>query len=353
MKQRSPTLEGFRAVFQQPAVPLAEIAWRWTFGVAAIFLLGISLLEYFDTLPVSVNDILLLRSRQPFLIARAINHIFHGSAFRFAAAAIILLTALAIGWAIIAALGRAATVRGLLDYFSIRNLNIPSGNGSHAVESKPTLRSLVGLNLLRVVLTLATAIAGVGAAILAGFVSASADTQPGLVFLLFMPLVLLVWLLWSVLNWFLSLASLFLIEQNNDILGAISAAVDLCRARMGPVLSVGFWFFLAHVCALVVTTTIAAFPLAFVRVLPAGVVLGGVLLVMLLYFAVADFLYVGRLAAYLCIIEQPDSPPEPVVTMQPISSPVGTDSHRSPVQPASEDDILSDIPLRGPAPQPS
>jgi len=77
-----------------------------------------------------------------------------------------------------------------------------------------------------------------------------------------------------------------------------------------------------------------------------------VLLVMLLYFAVADFLYVGRLAAYLCIIEQPDSPPEPVVTMQPIS-PVGTDSHRSPLQPASEDDILSDIPLRGPAPQPS
>src|SRR5207253_5446551 len=282
MKQRSPTLEGFRAVFQQPAVPLAEIAWRWTFGVAAIFLLGISLLEY----------------------------------------------------------------------YSFRNLNIPSGIGSHAVESKPTLRSLVGLNLLRVVLTLATAIAGVGAAILAGFASAPADTQPGLVFLLFMPLVLLVWLLWSVLNWFLSLASLFLIEQNNDILGAISAAVDLCRARMGPVLSVGFWFFLAHVCALVVATTIAAFPLAFVRVLPAGVVLGGVLLVMLLYFAVADFLYVGRLAAYLCIIEQPDSPPEPVVTMQPIS-PVGTDSHRSPVQPASEDDILSDIPLRGPAPQPS
>ena len=352
MKQRSPTLEGFRAVFRQPAIPLAEIAWRWSFGVAAMFLAGASLLEYFDTLPVSVRDMLLLRSRQPILIARAISHIFHGSAFRFASASVILMAALTIGWSIIAAIGRAATVRAVLDYFSIRNEDVPSSDRSHVLERKQSkLRSLVGLNLLRVVLTLATAIACVGAAILAGFASSSADPQPGLVFLLFMPLILLVWLLWSVLNWFLSLASLFLIEQDNDILGAISAAVDLYRARLGPILSVGFWFLLAHVFALVVATTIVAFPLAFARVLPAGVVLGGVLLVMLLYFAVADFLYVGRLAAYLCIIEQPDSPPQPAI-ISPIA-PVGAGSHRPPLVPASDDDILSDIPLRGPTPQPS
>jgi hypothetical protein len=352
MKQRSPTLEGFRAVFRQPAIPLAEIAWRWSFGVAAIFLLGASLLEYFDTLPVSVRDMLLLRSRQPILIARAISHIFHDSAFRFAFASVILMAALTIGWSIIAAIGRAATVKALLDYFSIRNQAAPSSDRSHGLERKQSKpRSLLGLNLLRVVLTLATAIACVGAAILAGFASSSTDPQPGLVFLLFMPLILLVWLLWSVLNWFLSVASLFLIDQNNDTLGAISAAVDLCRARLGPILSVGFWFLSAHVFALVVATTIAAFPLAFARVLPGGVVLGGMLLVMLLYFAVADFLYVGRLAAYACIIEQPDSPPQPAI-LQPIA-PLGVATHLPPPVPASEDDILSDIPLRGPTPQPS
>jgi hypothetical protein len=77
-----------------------------------------------------------------------------------------------------------------------------------------------------------------------------------------------------------------------------------------------------------------------------------VLLVMLLYFAAADFLYVGRLAAYLCIIEQPDSVPQPAVAMQPLP-PVITDSRPRPLVPASDDDILSDIPLSGPAPQPS
>ena len=55
-------------------------------------------------------------------------------------------------------------------------------------------------------------------------------------------------------------------------------------------------------------------------------VLGGVLLVTLIYFAAVDFLYVGRLATYVFLLE----PPEP----EPAPSP----------QPQSDDDILSDIP---------
>ena len=47
----------------------------------------------------------------------------------------------------------------------------------------------------------------------------------------------------------------------------------------------------------VVASSAVAFPLGFAEVLPGGMVFGGVLLVTLLYFAVVDFLYVGRLAA--------------------------------------------------------
>src|SRR5207302_10754305 len=59
-----------------------------------------------------------------------------------------------------------------------------------------------------------------------------------------------------------------------------------------------FWFSLAHILAFIAATTVVAFPMAFAGILPIGVVLGGVLLVALLYFAVADFLYLGRLAGY-------------------------------------------------------
>jgi hypothetical protein len=55
-------------------------------------------------------------------------------------------------------------------------------------------------------------------------------------------------------------------------------------------------------------------------------VFGGVLLVTLLYFAVVDFLYVGRLATYVFLLEEPELEPEPPVLFP------------------SDDDILSDIP---------
>ena len=64
--------------------------------------------------------------------------------------------------------------------------------------------------------------------------------------------------------------------------------------------------------------------------------LGGVLLVTLIYFAVADFLYVGRLAAYVAILELP----EPLVSTE-IAPP-----NRGSLDPAIDTSelILSDVP---------
>jgi len=138
-------------------------------------------------------------------------------------------------------------------------------------------------------------------------------------------------------------------RDNQDTFGAISAAVALCREHLGPLVAVGFWFSLAHILTFMVATTVVAFPMAFAGILPIGVVLGGVLLVTLLYFAVADFLYVGRLGGYVCIVEHRDSPPEREVTAPP-TSPEGMQSFLPPaLRPQSDDDIMSDIPLSPPA----
>ena len=66
---------------------------------------------------------------------------------------------------------------------------------------------------------------------------------------------------------------------------------------------------------------------------------GGVLLVTLLYFATVDFLYAGRLAAYVAILELPDAPP-PQVNAGP--SPEGPMKLASGVD--QDELILSDIP---------
>src|SRR5271169_1178440 len=106
MKYRSPTLEGFRIMFTRPSLGLAEIAWRWTFGFAAIALLTFSLLQYLDTLPVGPGDIFLLQTGHPLLVSRAIAHILQGSALRATKAALLLLLLLSLAWVVIASWSR-------------------------------------------------------------------------------------------------------------------------------------------------------------------------------------------------------------------------------------------------------
>src|SRR5258706_5076714 len=98
MTRPSPALEGFRVIFSRPSFGLAETAWRWSFGAAGGLLLGFSFLEYLGTLPVSRADLLLLRTAQPVLISRAVQHIFRGSASRAIETATVLALALGVAW---------------------------------------------------------------------------------------------------------------------------------------------------------------------------------------------------------------------------------------------------------------
>src|SRR5438876_1439713 len=327
MSSHSPTLEGFRVLFRRPSLGLAEISWRWSLGFAAGILLFFSFVEYLDTLPVSDADLLLLRSHQPFLISHAIVHIFSGSGPRLVAAGLVLIFAMTLAWIGTASFGRGATLKGLVDYFGEDKIRSARRNFSSG-EGARQFRSLAGLNFFRVGVTLAALVSCVGGLLLAGFASSTADPSPGSATLIFLSMVMLVWLAWAMLNWFLSLAAIFVVAEGRDAFGAVASAVDFCRARTGSVLAAGTWFEVAHVVVFVVASSGVAIPLAFSGVLPAGVILVGVLLVALLYFAIVDFIYVGRLAAYLAIVTFPeprsvpqtDTGPQSPLVLQPRSS---------------------------------
>src|SRR5689334_3015965 len=117
MKRRSPTLEGFKATFRLPSVVLAEIAWRWCFGLALVTLCAFSFREYMSTLPVTSAEIFLLQTRQPPLMLKAMAEILQGSMPRAANAVIVLAVALTLGWIVLASLGRAATLDSLFAHF--------------------------------------------------------------------------------------------------------------------------------------------------------------------------------------------------------------------------------------------
>ena len=347
----SPTSEGFRAAFRRPSLTLAEMTWRWTAGATTAALLLFGLIEYLDTLPVTNGELLFLRTRQPYLVAEAIAHILRGSLGRGVMALLLAILLLGMLWIAAASVGRIATVRGLLDYFrrdvagsvsagGARNDAERNGAGNVSTKSLP---ALLRLNFLRAALALGVVLGFMGAAILAGFASPDADPRPGLAFFLFLPLAGLVWLVWAVLNWLLSLAGMFAVRDGGDAAGAISAAVALCRERTGPVAAVSFWTGLAHLVAFVGATMVVSMPLGFAGVVPWRLVVLAVLLVTLAYFALADWLYMARLAGYVCIAEMPETllapeapPPRPV--FPPVTGP--------PVQTTidREEPILSDLP---------
>jgi hypothetical protein len=339
MARISPTIEGFRASCRRPSLTLAEIAWRWTVGATAWALLGFGVIEYLNTLPVTNAELLLLRTRHPFLVGQAIAHILRGSLSRALMAGLLATLALAFLWIFAASVGRMATVRALLDFFSNRLVSDASASEPKVEKSENrspnvvrSFRSLIGLNFLRVAVALAAVAGFQGAAILAGFASPEADPQPGLAFLLFLPLAALTWLAWWVLNWLLSLAAIFGVRDSENTLGALSAAVTLCRERSGAVFAVTTWTVLAHVAAFVGATAFVSVPLAFLPAVPGRLVLAAVLLVTLAYFAGADWLYMVRLAGYVCIAEMPEMlplpaplPPTPLPTPPPVQSTIDRD----------------------------
>jgi len=339
----SPTLEGFRAAFRRPAFTVAEIAWRWCVGATATALFFFGLFEYLDTLPVTRGELLLLHSGQPYLIGQALAHIFRGSLNRLVASALIAALLLILLWIIAASLGRIATVRTLIEYFRERwpKEDDASEKDVRSKVSSNSFVTLLRLHFLRVVAAVAAILGVCGAIIVAGFASPDKNPQPGLAFLLFLPLAALVLLIWLALNWLLSLAAVFAVRDGEETLGAISTAVSLCRERTGAVAAVSAWSGLAHLVLFGMATTVVSVPLGMAGLLPGRLVLLGMILVTLAYLAIVDWIYMARLAGYVCIVEMPE---EPVVTISqaPPLAPIQTSIDRN-------EPILSDVP--GLAPQ--
>lgn len=356
MSRISPTLEGFRAAFRRPSLTFGEILWRWSFGATAVILLFFGFFEYLDTLPVTNGELLFLRTRHPFFVAQALAHILHGSLYRAVISLLVAALMLLLVWMFASSVGRVATVRVLLDHFRTRPSDDVATNDSVATneseradvhspdegEYPKSWTGVVRLNFLRAAVLLAAIVACGGAAILAGFASPKTNPQPGLAFLFFIPMAGFVFLIAWALNWFLSLAVIFAVRDGASAVNAILEAATFCRERTGAVMAVSTWTGLAHLIVFSAATTVAAVPLGAAALLPGRLVALGVIVVTLAYFAFADWLYMARLAGYVCISETPEALLKPLPPAPPPMPPVGAPQLQTTID--RDELILSDIP---------
>jgi hypothetical protein len=299
-------MTGFRLIFRRPAIPLAEIAWRWSFAAAAWFLTVMFAIEYLDSLPVNAVSRFLLGSGQPILIAGALRRIFEGSALRFTEAGVLLALAVALAWIVIASLGRAATVSSIAQELGIE---ISSAGSKFS--------SLALLNCLRLTVTLASVFGIAGSALIASSVWASSHisvADAGRILGLFW---FLVCMLWVVMNWILSTAAIFAVLDSKGALAAVISLMSLMISKTGAVISAGALFGAAHFAAFIAASAAVVVAFELGAAIPRPTAAALVIFIVCAYCAVAAFLYIGRGAAYVSIIhadelptpaEVPDSP---------------------------------------------
>ena len=283
-KPPNPITQGLRAVMRDPAIFLVEILWRWSFALLACLLVAGVGMMLLGPLHVGKAWDSAWSSRDPQRMGQLLVAIFLLLGVKVIAITVIgIPLAIALIWAILAALGRFVTVKRL-----------------RAGLTSLRFRTVLGLQLLRglvswfaLILLLATTL---GEALIA-----TRGTQPDLVlyYLMVMPSVVLIGASWLIVNWYLSLAAVFG-REGQGFRGAVRQARQTVRRQRSDFAGTGFVFLLFRTVVLLIAVAICGLTSGMAGTAPQSYF---VLLVVvsLAYFAVADFLYMARMAAYLAL----------------------------------------------------
>jgi len=283
-KPPNPITQGLRAVTRDPAIFLVEILWRWSFAILACLLVagvGVMLLG-----PLHVGHAwdTAWRSRDPQRMGQLVFAVLLLLGMKvIVIAAIAVPLTIALLWGIFSALGRFVTVKRLrVGLTSLR------------------FRTILALQLLRGFIGWLSLVL-LFAAMFGEALIASRGPQPDLLlyYLMVLPSVVLIGSFWLTVNWYLSLAAIFG-REGQSFRGALRQARQTVSQQRSDFAGTGFVFLLFRVVALLIATAICGLTSGMVGSSPQGY-FTLLIIVSLAYFAIADFLYVARMAAYLAL----------------------------------------------------
>ena len=306
----SPFRDGFAALWHEPALFAAELTWRWCFGLAAWSLVIASGAWFLDSLTISPGDRFLLNSLQPQLLSSALRHIFRGSLSRFLWEQIVLLAGLTLLWTFAATAGRVANLRRLIAMFSADEDSSSMSWG---------FAEVFVLTLLRAMWTL-IAVAGVLISLAGGVVLAH-DHRAGRAAAALAFGIGLSWAFGTVLNWFFGLAPLFCVRNRVAAPEGLIEAADFLSRQSGRLIGLGLVFGIIRLIWAGTMFFVLFAPLKLTHHLAPGWIALVMGMVLLLYFAGADLLYLARLGAYVSLAEDESRAPETPEVIAPLQAP--------------------------------
>jgi hypothetical protein len=279
--------EGFAAIFRDPLVYLAELAWRWTYTIAAALVVTYGVLLFLNSLPVSDRDLFGLSGIVPGLAGTALANIFKGSGPKMVRLAIMLSLSLGLMWFFAASLGRSATLTALL-------------------RKPAVLRPIFRLHFLRLAVGSAAWIAYMGAIAVAASAARfenGQDYDPGKFYLVFLVFSLVISSAWSSASWYLSLGPMFSVRNSTGTLDSLYDAAALVRRQPRQFSWVGIFYGVLRAIIWLVAFFSLLTALAAVAAAPPGVTIAVLILFAAAYSAISNFLYLARMGSYLRIME--------------------------------------------------
>lgn len=276
---RNGFIEGVREISRDPVLLLMEIGWRWSFGAIAILAFCFSAFLILDSIPVDSRSLQLMVALNPLQLAQRIAEgigSMAGLLWRAVLSVGLLVTTV---WVLFSALGRYATLM------------------RSAIKPGASLQVCLIVSGLRAMLTWGC----IAAWFLAGLFASAigpADTQGSHANLGLMSAILFVAFLviagiWSTLNWVLSLVPLSREPTGSE---CFRRTLSLIRTRRDELLEISIvnGTLRAALFVIAVLLTVAASTL----VTNARILVADLLAISLLYFLIADVLYVARLIAF-------------------------------------------------------
>jgi hypothetical protein len=283
-KPPNPITQGLRAVMRDPAIFLVEILWRWSFALLACLLVAGVGLMLLGPLHIGHAWDTAWRSRDPQGMAQLAVAVFFVLGIKvIVIAAIAVPLAIALLWTILSALGRFVTVKRLRE--ELTSLRFGS------IFALQLLRGFIGLFCCLLLFS-----ATFGEALIA-----TRGLQPDLLlyYLMMLPSVILISVFWLTVNWYLSLATIFG-REGQDFRGALRQARQTIRQQRSDFAGTGFVFLLFRTVVLLIAMAICGLTSGMIGSSPHGYFVL-LMIVSLAYFAIADFLYMARMAAYLAL----------------------------------------------------
>lgn len=270
-------------VFQRPSLTLAEIGWRWLFGVPLLVVCWQQARHILAVVPPESTGLSSIDAQNPWVAAVQLAGVWDHYAPYLATVLVWLVPATALAWVAISSLGRSVVLKKIEPGLRFRPLAMIALQAAWLA-----LLALILWSWFRSIQWVAaTHITAVGEPDLVGYAMWAIFLSLGF------------FTLWALVSWPLSVAPMLMLLEGRSPLSAVGLSLSLGKAFAGKLMEINLVMGIVKLALIVLAMVFSAAPLPFSDELGSGamhLVWAGATL---FYLVASDYFHVVRIKIFV------------------------------------------------------